>query len=89
MRSKSGVANVLSDSANWPLWDAVTADLAYVRLHGHRATYSSAYGRRALTLWRAREWLAEGCEVHVYFDNTDAGHAIGDAELLDELLRRR
>lgn len=85
----AGVANVLSDAADWPLWDVVTTDLAYARLHGHAATYSSAYGRRALVRWatRARAWLGEGREVHVYFDNTDAGHAVTDATILRELLR--
>lgn len=85
----AGVANVLSDAADWPLWDAVTTDLAYARLHGHTATYSSAYGRRGLARWakRARGWLDEGREVHVYFDNTDAGHAVEDAALLRALVR--
>jgi uncharacterized protein YecE (DUF72 family) len=84
----AGLASVLSDAADWPMWDAVTTDLAYARLHGHTATYSSAYGRRALTQWarRARQWLAEGREVHVYFDNTDAGHAVADAAILARLL---
>jgi uncharacterized protein YecE (DUF72 family) len=86
----AGVASVISDAADWPMWDAVTTDLAYARLHGHAATYSSAYGRRALAQWakRARRWLAEGREVHVYFDNTDAGHAVADAAILRDLLRR-
>jgi uncharacterized protein YecE (DUF72 family) len=84
----AGIANVLSDAADWPMWDAVTADLAYARLHGHAATYVSAYGRRALAQWarRARQWLSEGREVHVYFDNTDAGHAVRDAAALRDLL---
>jgi len=86
----AGIASVISDAADWPMWDVVTTDLAYARLHGHAATYSSAYGRRALAQWakRARRWLAESREVHVYFDNTDAGHAVADAAILRDLLRR-
>lgn len=29
-----------SDPADWPLWDAITTDLVYVRLHDHRVTYA-------------------------------------------------
>jgi uncharacterized protein YecE (DUF72 family) len=85
----AGIASVISDAADWPMWDVVTTDLAYARLHGHTATYTSAYGRRALAAWarHARQWLAAGCEVHVYFDNTDAGHAVEDAAILRGLLR--
>jgi uncharacterized protein YecE (DUF72 family) len=37
-----------SDAADWPLWDAVTTDLVYVRLHGHTRTYASAYSGSSL-----------------------------------------
>jgi uncharacterized protein YecE (DUF72 family) len=75
------VANCLSDAADWPMWDAVTTDLAYVRLHGHTRTYASRYAPRALDAWAARiaAWLGEGRTVHVYFDNTNAGAAPQDA----------
>ena len=82
--SEHRVAAVQSDAADWPLWEAVTTDLVYLRLHGHESTYSSRYSARALGAW-AREidaWRAEGREVHVYFDNTDAGHAPEDAARL-------
>jgi uncharacterized protein YecE (DUF72 family) len=85
------VAAVQSDAADWPLWDAVTTDLVYVRLHGHRITYSSGYSRRELAAWgrRIRGWRAEGRDVHVYFDNTDAGHAVTDAQTLRRLVSPR
>ncbi len=75
------IANAQSDAADWPLWDAVTTDLVYVRLHGHAATYWSRYGARELGTWarRIRRWRDEGRTVHVYFDNTDAGHAVANA----------
>jgi uncharacterized protein YecE (DUF72 family) len=73
-----------SDAADWPLWDAVTTDLVYVRLHGHRITYESSYAARQLADWakRIRRWSMEGRDVHIYFDNTDAGHAPRDAQRL-------
>ena len=38
-----GVASCQSDAADWPMWNAVTGDLAYVRLHGHTRKYASSY----------------------------------------------
>ncbi len=86
--AQHGLAACQSDSADWPLWDAVTTDLAYVRLHGHAMTYASAYTDAQLRFWAARieNWLAENRQVHVYFDNTDAGNAPRDALRLMALL---
>jgi uncharacterized protein YecE (DUF72 family) len=85
------LAACLSDAADWPLWEAVTTDLVYVRLHGHEVTYASAYTAAQLRGWarRTRAWLDEGREVHVYFDNDARGRAPEDARRLLELLGRR
>ena len=76
-----------SDAADWPLWDAVTTDLVYVRLHGHTATYASSYRAAELGQWarRIRRWLKQGRDVHVYFDNDARGAAPRNAL---ELIRR-
>jgi uncharacterized protein YecE (DUF72 family) len=86
--AQHGVANVQSDAADWPMWEAVTTDLVYMRLHGHESTYSSPYSERALRTWagKVRAWSEEGHEVHIYFDNTDAGHAPRDAARLAAML---
>jgi uncharacterized protein YecE (DUF72 family) len=78
------IAVCQSDAADWPLWDAVTTDLVYVRLHGHEATYASGYSRARLRAWAAklRRWLRQGREVHVYFDNDAFGYAPRDAARL-------
>ena len=83
------IANCLSDAADWPLWDAVTTDFVYVRLHGHALTYASDYALPELRAWaaRVRGWLREGRDVHVYFDNDAFGHAPRDALRLIALLR--
>jgi uncharacterized protein YecE (DUF72 family) len=75
------IAACQSDAADWPLWNAVTTDLVYVRLHGHTLTYASGYSDTQLRLWaaRVRGWLAEGREVHVYFDNDAFARAPLDA----------
>jgi uncharacterized protein YecE (DUF72 family) len=84
------VAVCQSDAADWPVWNAVTTDLVYVRLHGHRATYASAYSEAELRAWarRIRRWLHEQRAVHVYFDNDAFGHAPLNASRLSALLQR-
>lgn len=77
-----------SDAADWPLWDAVTTDLVYVRLHGHTRTYASSYSDSLLDDWaeKVRKWTGEGRDVHVYFDNDAEGAAPHDAmKLLDKV----
>lgn len=83
-----GVANCQSDAADWPLWDAVTTDLVYIRLHGHTRTYASAYSGGLLDDWAAkiRRWTRDGRDVHVYFDNDSEGAAPYDARSLMERL---
>ena len=81
------LANVISDAARWPIWDAVTGRLAYVRLHGHDRTYASEYGAAGLKPWarRVKAWRHEGKSVHVYFDNDAEGAAPRDAMKLIEM----
>jgi uncharacterized protein YecE (DUF72 family) len=77
-----GVALVLSDSAGvWPVFDDVTADLVYVRLHGQGELYVGGYTADALDTWadRIRAWAADGRDVIVYFDNDVKVHAPYDA----------
>jgi len=82
------VAVCLSDAPDFPMWREVTADLVYVRLHGHTRKYASQYSAASLLRWAAdtRRWLAEGRDVHVYFDNDAEGHAVRDALTLQAML---
>jgi uncharacterized protein YecE (DUF72 family) len=79
--SDSGIANCWSDAADWPMWDTVTTDLVYCRLHGHPLTYASEYGEASIREWadRARLWLSRKRYVYVYFDNDAETHAPKDA----------
>jgi uncharacterized protein YecE (DUF72 family) len=75
------IACVISDSpGRWPMAEAVTSDLVYVRLHGHTELYASGYAPASLDRWaeRCREW-AHDADVHVYFDNDARGRAPWDA----------
>ncbi|MEU8490721.1 MULTISPECIES: DUF72 domain-containing protein [Pseudonocardia] len=84
-----GVALVLSDSAGtWPVFDEVTADLVYLRLHGQGELYSGGYTAEALDGWaeRVRGWRDAGHDVVCYFDNDAKVHAPTDAlALIDRL----
>ena len=68
---RHAVAVCMSDAPDWPMWQEVTTDLVYVRLHGHTRKYASSYSKASLTKWAARIrcWLEENRDVHVYFDN--------------------
>lgn len=85
---RHNTAVCLSDAPSWPRWDAVTADMVYVRLHGNRELYHSEYTQDELHSWAeaVQGWLGEGLTVHIYFDNTDAGHAPSNALTLREIL---
>jgi len=48
------VALVFADSVAWPYAEDVTADFAYLRLHGSEELYASGYSDDALDHWAAR-----------------------------------
>lgn len=77
---------VLSDAPAWPLWEVATSDLLYLRLHGRRRLYRSAYRPEEIDAWARRiaAWRAEGRTVHVYFDNTMEGAAPRNAAELQQ-----
>ncbi len=80
----------MGDAPDFPMWKQVTADLVYVRLHGHTRKYASSYSEASLQAWATdvRRWLAEGREVHVYFDNDAEGHAVRNALRFEEIVNR-
>jgi uncharacterized protein YecE (DUF72 family) len=64
----------------------VTADHVYLRYHGPdpRRRYTGAYSPQAIggMARRIRRHIADGLDVHVYFDNDAAGQAVHDAQRL-------
>jgi uncharacterized protein YecE (DUF72 family) len=61
---RHSIALVVADTAGkWPLYEDVTADFIYIRLHGDSQLYVSGYTDEALERWaaRIRAW-AEGSE---------------------------
>jgi uncharacterized protein YecE (DUF72 family) len=86
---KHRCAFVIADSAGrWGMGDAVTAGFVYVRLHGSTKLYTSRYSDAELDDWAARivQWLGEGRDVYVYFDNDALAHAPRDALRLSKRL---
>ncbi|MGZ3147400.1 DUF72 domain-containing protein [Lentzea chajnantorensis] len=72
------IAHVVSDAPTFPCIEAVTADFAYVRLHGHDELYISSYSEDQLDEWarKVEEWDRD---TYVYFDNTMHGAAPSNA----------
>jgi uncharacterized protein YecE (DUF72 family) len=85
-------AFVIADTAGrYPYAEEITADFAYVRLHGSQEIYVSGYTDAELDDWaeRVTRWRGEGRDVYVYFDNDAKVHAPFDAMRLAERVSRR
>jgi uncharacterized protein YecE (DUF72 family) len=83
------VALVVADSAGeFPIFDQVTTDLTYVRLHGPEQLYRGGYDGEQLQRWadRVRRWHETTGEAWVFFDNDAHGRAPHDAVTLNTLL---
>ena len=83
---------VVADTAGrFPVVDAVTSSVVYVRLHGEKKLYAGGYSAASLDRWaeRCRQWAGSPgvTDVLVYFDNDSDGRAPYDAVALLERLR--
>jgi len=67
----------------------ITANFAYVRLHGPGPKYQGNYSKELLEKWadRFQEWMEEDLEIYCYFNNDYGGHAPKNATLLEEIMR--
>ena len=67
----------------------ITADFAYIRLHGpEEGKYQGSYSRARLTKWarHVEDWATRLKAVHVYFDNDQAGYAAKNALALKKMV---
>jgi uncharacterized protein YecE (DUF72 family) len=67
----------------------ITADFAYVRLHGPgEGKYQGSYSGAKLRRWaeRIQEWATKLKAVYVYFDNDQAGYAAQNALELKQMV---
>lgn len=68
----------------------VTANFAYVRLHGPSdRKYQGSYSEAALREWAEQclEWQRKKKDVYVYFDNDEQGYAAFNAAALREMVK--
>ncbi|MEJ6023184.1 DUF72 domain-containing protein [Ramlibacter sp. PS4R-6] len=89
---RHNMAFVVADTPNpWPKFEGVTADFAYMRLHGATELYQSRYTHEELAHYATlmRGWADSGRDVYCYFDNTDKLHAPDNAQELMEMLGLR
>ena len=65
----------------------MTAGFIYIRLHGPTGNYRDSYSPEHLNEYAAyiKEWMKEGKEVYVYFNNT-MGDAFNNLKSLNSLL---
>src|SRR6185437_13849704 len=68
----------------------ITADFAYVRLHGPGGKYQGCYSRQTLRQWaeRVAAWNKLRA-AYIYFDNDQAGYAAQNALELKRLVAER
>lgn len=68
----------------------LTADFAYVRLHGPEGAYQGKYDDNTLSRWANafKAWMQKGIEVFCYFDNDENGYAAQNALKLREVAEK-
>jgi uncharacterized protein YecE (DUF72 family) len=66
----------------------LTADFAYLRLHGPGDAYEGRYGKKRLSGWAGafNAWNDKVSDIYCYFDNDQDGYAALDAADLKEML---
>jgi uncharacterized protein YecE (DUF72 family) len=69
----------------------LTADWAYIRLHGPGGKYQGSYTGAQLTAWANRivHWSSRLKSIYVYFDNDDSAYAAFNALALKRLIQQR
>jgi uncharacterized protein YecE (DUF72 family) len=82
------VALVAGQSSRWPGVRQVTADIAYIRMHGPDKLFASSYSDAALQEWAAYitglpQYVRR---VYVYFNNDFHGYALQNATTLSAML---
>lgn len=84
---KQAISFVINDSSKFPAQVVTTAGHVYIRFHGPRELYASAYTTRELMAWSLSitKWL-QTKDVYAYFNNDFHGHAFRNARELASLI---
>lgn len=85
---KYNIALVDSQSSRWPEAKQVTADIAYIRMHGPKRLFASKYSQGQLEAYAKyiRGLKKSVTRIYVYFNNDFHGYAIDNARGLRQLL---
>mgnify|MGYP001050439346 CR=1 FL=1 len=88
---KYNIAWVVADSPSFPKEEKITANFAYVRMHGSRILFSSKYTDKELKdlAQKIKEWLKQYLDVYIYFNNDTQGFAVLNAKRLLALCENR
>ncbi len=87
--AKCGAAFCIYELAGYRSPLTVTADFAYVRLHGPGpGKYQDSYDARRLRQWarQIKTWAKTLTAIYIYFDNDQAGFAARNALTLKRML---
>ena len=79
---------IASSGKRFPYLEKVTTDTVYLRLHGDEKLYSSLYSDEKLERYAfmIQDWLLDGKDVWVFFNNTMFGSAIENAKTLKRMV---
>ncbi len=85
---KHNAAWCISDLKGYESPEVITADFAYLRLHGPVGRYQGSYPDEALQTWaqKFRKWRKGGCGVFCYLNNDQKAYAVGDALRMKHML---
>lgn len=88
LREYQIITVIASAGKRFPGTEAITANTVYLRLHGEEKLYASAYSDEKLERYAfiVKDWLEDGKEVWIFFNNTIVGHAVTDADKLKSLI---
>jgi len=87
---KHKIALVMSHSSVFPFAEEHTADFAYLRFHGPRKLFGSAYSEAELRAWaqKIRGFPKKVKQVYIYFNNDMYAYAPKNAQTLQGLLKQ-
>jgi len=85
---KKGVALCLISLPGFVCPVKVTAPFVYIRMHGSGAVYGGLYSLEELSYWArlAKNFLKDGLDLYVYFNNDAFGFAVRNAFEFIEML---
>ncbi len=81
-----GAALCLADMPRCPVNEPNAAPFVYIRRHGPGGRYRGCYAAEHITSDAARiqQWLDQGRDVYIYYNNDIEGHAVDNAQQLVE-----